>query len=111
MTTGFGPRFCHPEPGPEPASGSNNVGIQVLGLEKLGFKAPPLGGVLYSMEAASKIPLKGTLRGGKGLINEWTANPFGPILSMEARAQSIPLQELRLSGISKTKRYLRSALC
>ena len=47
MTMEFGSRFCHPEPGPELNSGSNDFGISVLGLENLGFKAPPLGGVLY----------------------------------------------------------------
>jgi hypothetical protein len=35
--------FCHPEPGPELNSGSNDLGISVLGLENLGFKAPPCG--------------------------------------------------------------------
>jgi hypothetical protein len=35
--------FCHPEPGPELASGSKDFGISVLGLENLGFKAPPCG--------------------------------------------------------------------
>ena len=35
--------FCHPEPGPELNSGSNDFGISVLGLENLGFKAPPCG--------------------------------------------------------------------
>jgi hypothetical protein len=34
--------FCHPEPGPELDSGSNDFGISVLGLE-FGFKAPPCG--------------------------------------------------------------------
>ena len=43
MTMGFGSRFCHPEPGPELNSGSNDFGISVLGLENLGFKAPPCG--------------------------------------------------------------------
>ena len=35
--------FCHPEPGPELNSGSNDFGISVLGLENLGFKDPPCG--------------------------------------------------------------------
>jgi hypothetical protein len=35
--------FCHPEPGPELNSGSNDFGISVLGLKNLGFKAPPCG--------------------------------------------------------------------
>jgi hypothetical protein len=35
--------FCHPEPGPELSSGSKDFGISVLGLENLGFKAPPCG--------------------------------------------------------------------
>jgi hypothetical protein len=35
--------FCHPEPGPELDSGSIDFGISVLGLENLGFKAPPCG--------------------------------------------------------------------
>ena len=35
--------FCHPEPGPELISGSNDFGISVLGLENLGFKAPLYG--------------------------------------------------------------------
>jgi hypothetical protein len=43
MTTGFGSLFCHPEPGPELNSGSNDFGISVLGFKNLGFKAPPCG--------------------------------------------------------------------
>jgi hypothetical protein len=35
--------FCHPEPGPELNSGSNDFGISVLSLENLGFKTPPCG--------------------------------------------------------------------
>jgi hypothetical protein len=35
--------FCYPEPGPELDSGSIDFGISVLGLENLGFKAPPCG--------------------------------------------------------------------
>jgi hypothetical protein len=35
--------FCHPEPGPELNSGSNDFGISVLGLENFGFKALPCG--------------------------------------------------------------------
>ena len=35
--------FCHPEPGPEASSGSIDFGISLLGLENLGFKAPPCG--------------------------------------------------------------------
>jgi hypothetical protein len=35
--------LCHPEPGPEASSGSIDFGISVLGLENLGFKAPPCG--------------------------------------------------------------------
>ena len=38
MTTRFGSRSCHPEPGFELASGSNDFGISPLGLENLGFK-------------------------------------------------------------------------
>ena len=37
------PVFCHPEPGPELDSGSNDFGISILGLENLGFKAPSCG--------------------------------------------------------------------
>jgi len=45
--------FCHPEPGPELNSGSNDFGISVLGLENLGFKAPPFGrGNLLKLEEA-----------------------------------------------------------
>jgi hypothetical protein len=35
--------FCHPEPGSELNSGSNDFGISVLGLENLVFKAPLCG--------------------------------------------------------------------
>jgi len=37
------PHSCHPEPGPELASGSNDFGISVFVLNHLGFKAPPCG--------------------------------------------------------------------
>jgi hypothetical protein len=50
MTTGFRSLFCHPEPGPELASGSNDFGISVLGLNHLGFKARLVGGLLYSLK-------------------------------------------------------------
>jgi hypothetical protein len=50
MTTGFRSLFCHPEPGPELDSGSIDFGISVLGLNHLGFKAPPCErGSLLSM--------------------------------------------------------------
>ena len=39
---------CHPEPGPELASGFKDFGISVLVLNHLGLKALPLyGGALY----------------------------------------------------------------
>ena len=54
---------CHPEPGPEPCpettSGSNefricDFGISILGLENLGFKAPPCGrGSLFELDLES----------------------------------------------------------
>ena len=39
--------FCHPEPGPELNSGSNDFGISVLGLKNLALKPRPVSGVLY----------------------------------------------------------------
>jgi hypothetical protein len=48
MTTGFGFRFCHPEPGPEASSGSIDFGISAFGFKNLGFKALLCGrGLLF----------------------------------------------------------------
>jgi hypothetical protein len=58
--------FCHPEPGPELNSGSNDFGISVLGLE-FGFKAPPCGrGSLLTF--LSKI-IKGGYRNKAYVLN------------------------------------------
>src|SRR4030042_2031586 len=51
--------FCHPEPGPELNSGSNDFGISVLGLENFGFKAPPCGrGSLLPTKFLQSAPSK-----------------------------------------------------
>jgi len=55
MTMGFDSRFRHPEPGPEASSGSIDFGISVLGLEKLGFKAPLWAGFFTISEGTSSI--------------------------------------------------------
>jgi hypothetical protein len=39
--------FCHPEPGPEPDSGSNDFGISVLSFKIWVLKPSPVGGVTY----------------------------------------------------------------
>jgi hypothetical protein len=39
----LGVAFCHPEPGPELDSGSNDFGISVFAFKNLVFKAPPCG--------------------------------------------------------------------
>jgi hypothetical protein len=56
---------CHPEPGPELASGSKDFAISILGLENLGFKAPPSGrGCLFNVRPA--LPILPSLTDGNG---------------------------------------------